>query len=142
MSAALTGSHCIILISVSCLFNGDFQFRPKIYLSVDNHWLLFITKSTRLRTGSAGLTFNLTYSCSDSFSIHPIIVFAQICSLKSFISKHYYCSLSVMSLFLSNICIFIFNTELLAEWNKKDFQSAKEQLLLYGSTKLMHFTQF
>lgn len=46
-----------------------------------------------------------------------------------------------MSLFLSNICIFIFNTELLAEWNKKDFQSEKslpeatgKSVLIRGNT--------
>lgn len=41
------GSHCVFLISVSCLFSGDFQFKRKIYLhiSVENHWFLLSTQS-------------------------------------------------------------------------------------------------
>ena len=57
MSVGLTGSHCVFLISVSCVFSEDFQFKGKIYLhlSVDNQGFLLNTHSW-IMTGSAGLT--------------------------------------------------------------------------------------
>ena len=57
VSVGLTGSHCVFLISVSCVFSEDFQFKGKIYLhlSVDNQGFLLNTHSW-IMTGSAGLT--------------------------------------------------------------------------------------